>query len=362
LKNALIICAMALLLAGGALAGTVTLDMNGFPNITGGQVTGPGLEKAIPLPPKQQQVTLDGLQAGATYAVDFFHNSGPGSSDFQFTMNAAGIGVVSVIYNDEKIQVLDGFTAGQAILTLKTFPIVYNANGGQTGQYFIQGLTEAYTLPADGAPQRLIAVPGCYPVDNLCNTGGGNEDYAFAVDSEGKVSGWESIYIVGKDEVRKRNADEYAEFKDNAVSPRAAKVHFRIEASGNVNWHPTHKPGEVAGAAPVYEFDMPMTVGSGGLNIWSFGTWEVTGGDAVLFDGKPATGAKGDNDYHFLPILRYNLEKKAFYFETLHGPDTTTIGEAKGAYDGGDAPLSVKVTATIVPEPKTEEKPKEPAK
>jgi len=362
LKNVFIACGLVVMLAAGALAGAVTLDMNGFPNAAGGQVTGPGLEKPIVLPPKQQQVTLDGLQGGATYGVDFFHNSGPGSSDFQFTMNAAGTGVASVAYSDEKIQVLDGFTAGQAALKLKTFPIIYNANGGQTGVYFIQGLCEAYKVPADGAPLKLTAVPGYYPVDNLSNSGGGNEDFAFAVDSEGKVKGWESTYVVGKDEVRKRNADEYAEFKDNAVSLRTAKVHFLIVASGNVNWHGTHKVGEVTGTAPVYEFDMPMTVGAGGLNIWSFGTWEVTGGDTVLFDGKPATGTKGENDYHFYPTLRYNLEKKAFYFETLHGPDTTTIGEAKGSYDGGDTPLSVKVTATIVPEPKAEEKAKEPAK
>ncbi|MHB0937943.1 MAG: hypothetical protein ACYC6A_16265 [Armatimonadota bacterium] len=360
MRNTLIVCGLALALAGSVLAGTVTLDMNGFANLTGGQVTGTGLEKAIPLPAKEGQVKLEGLQAGGTYQVDFFHNAGEGSSDFTFTMNAEGTGVAEVAKGGGKYDMLDGFTPGQATLKLKTFPINYNANGGQTGVYFIQGLVEAYKLEAGKGAQPLTAIPGCYSVDNLYNTGGGNEDFAFTVDSEGKVSGCESIYIIGKDEERKRNADEYAEFKDSAVNPRTAKVHFLIEGSGNVNFHGTHRVGEITGTAPVYEFDMPMTVGSGGLNLWSFGAWEVTGGDAVLFDGKPATGTKGENDYHFYPVLRYDLEKKAFHFETLHGPDTTVIGEAKGTYDGGDTPLSVKVTATIVPEPNDEEKAEEP--
>jgi hypothetical protein len=221
---------------------------------------------------------------------------------------------------------------------------------------------ERYKLEADKGPQTLTAIPGTYTVDNLCNAGGGNEDYAFMLDDTGKVSGIESSYVISKEQTGKRNGDEYAEYKDNIVSPRMAIIHFKVEASGTVSIFGTHKLGKPAVTGTTYEIDMPATVGSAGLNIWSFGKWEVTGGDAVLPNGKPATGTLGENDYHFYPILRYNMEKKAFYFETLHGPDTTSIGEAKGFYDGNARELSVKVTATIVPEKPTEEKAKEPAK
>ena len=349
-----LLCGLAL--AGGALAGTVTLDMNGFPNIAGGQVTGAGLEKAILLPAKQAQVVLEGLQGNSTYQVDFFHNAGEGSSDFSFTTNADGTGVASVTKGGSQHEMIDAFVADQPVLKLKTFPVVYNANEGQTGVYFIQGLAEAYKLEAGKGAQTLTAIPGRYSVDNLYNAGSGNEDFVFLADDTGKVSAVESTYQIAKNLLKTRNGDEYAEYQDNAVSPRVAKVRLRIEASGAVNWHPTHRQQQVTGEAGTYEMELSQTVGSGGLNIWSFGKWEVTGGDAVLPDGQPAMGTKGENDYHFYPILRYDLAKKAFYFETLHGPDTSVIGEAKGFYDGNENPLSIKITATIIPA-----KPAEPA-
>lgn len=336
--------------ASAALAGAITLDMNGFPNIAGGQVTGPGLDKPIPMPPKQQQVTLDGLQAGATYGVDFFHNSGPLSSDFLFTMNDAGTGVAKVTPMEPTFTLIDGFQANAATLKMKTFPVVFNANKGQTGVYFIQGLSVAYQAPADGLPQKYTAMPGYYPVDMLYNTGGGNEDFAFVVNDKGEVGAVESTLVIGKDETRKKDANEYAVFEKNEVQPRFVKVHYHIEASDPVNFFGSHKVGEVTANGAVYDFDMPQTIGSGGVNVWSFGKYEVTGGDASLWNGKPTVGVKGDNDYHFVPVLRYDLEKKVFYFETNHGKDTTVKGEAKGFFDGNEKELTVKVTATIVPE------------
>jgi len=345
--------------ASAALAGAITLDMNGFPNIAGGQVTGPGLDKPIPMPPKQQQVTLDGLQAGATYGVDFFHDSGPLSSDFMFTMNDAGTGVAKVTPSEPTFTLLDGFQANATTLKIKTFPIVFNANKGQTGVYFIQGLSVAYQTPADGTPQKYTAMPGYYPVDMLYNTGGGNEDFAFVVNDKGEVGAVDSLLVVNKDESRKKDANEYAIFEKNEVQPRFTLVHFHIEASDAISFHASHRVLNFTANAPVYDLDLPMTVGSGGLNVWSFGKFEVTGGDASLWNGKPTVGVKGDNDYHFEPVLRYDQEKKVYYFETNHGKDTTVKGEAKGFFDGNEKELTVKVTATIVPE---KEKPAEVVK
>lgn len=343
-----VLCALPL------LAGTITLDMNGFANLAGGQVTGPGLEQPIKMEPKADKVVLANLQADQTYGVDFFHNSGKQSSDFLFTMNAAGTGVESVKFAEGIDTLLDGFTAGQNVLKLKTHKVVFNANSGLTSVYFIQGAIQPYALAADKGPQELTLVPGYYAVDNLNNTGGGNEDFAFFVDAKGQAGPIDSAYPISKDEMRVRDANEYATFEKNAVSPRATKVKIHIEASVPVNFHPTGKIGEVTRNEGVMDFEMTMTVGAGGLNVWSFGKYEVTGGDVTLFDGKPAMGVKGENDYHFYPVLRYDLKKQAFYFETLHGPDITVVGEAKGFIDGNVDPLTVKVTATIVPEPKPE--------
>ena len=86
----------SLFLAGlpdAALAVTVTLDLNGFPNVTSGQAYGPGVDKPIPLPAGKEKIDLPNLTAGGIYQVDFFHNSGEDGSDFSFTINAAGTGV-----------------------------------------------------------------------------------------------------------------------------------------------------------------------------------------------------------------------------------------------------------------------------
>ncbi len=333
------------------LAGTVTLDMNGFQNLAGGQITGPGLDTPIKMEPKAPTITLQNLQAGATYGVDFFHNTGAMSSDFQFTMNAAGTGVQAVRCAEGIDTLFDGFTPDTATLKLQTFKIVYNANSGQTGVYFIQGLVEAYKLAADKGPQELLAIPGTYPVDNLCNTGGGNEDFAFFVDAKGQAGPVDSVYPIRKDEMRTRDANEYATFAKHEIRPRTCTVTFRLEASAPVNFFGTHKLGEITANGNVYEFASKMTVGAGGLNVWSFGKHEVTGGDATLPDGTSTVGTKSENDYHFYPVLRYDLTRQAFYFETLHGPDATVTGAATGFFDGNENPLTVKVTATIAPEP-----------
>jgi hypothetical protein len=337
--------ALSLMIATAASAADVTIDMNGFPDLTGGHVNGPGLTEPVKFTSDDTKVEVKGLQAGQTYSVDFYHNSGESSSDFTFRINDAGTGVESVSLAGEKYSIVKDFKKGDATLTLDTVDIVYNANAAQTGNYGVSGLIAATGMSS--MPQKLKAVPGWYAVDNLYNTGGGNEDYQFVVDSNGKTG-----------PAGDRDA-EYAEFDGNQVKPRAAVVHFKIEASGGVNYHASHVPTAAAINGTVYEFDVPLTIGSGGINLWSFGDYTVTKSNVMAPETRnedgtverhKLEGVKGTNDLHFYPRLRYDLAKKAYYFETTdaEGRSTTATAEATGTYDGGDKPLTITITATIV--------------
>ena len=326
-------------------AATVTIDFNGFPNLRGGQVSGPGLEAGpIPLPAKADKVELKGLQAGGTYGVDFFHNAGENSSDFLFTVNAAGTGVDEVTAGGGQFEMLTGFTRGANVLKLATFDVVYNSNLGQAGDYFISAAIGPQGQ--NSKPQTLKLIPGYYPVDNLYNTNGGEEDFAFIVDAKGKV---QPVGI----------AEEFAVFEGNQIKPRAALVHFKISASLPVNYHASHPTTEAVIKDNVYEFDMAMPVGGGGVNVWTFGECTVTNSNVTLAntikeDGTVVSnkleGWKGANDFPFYPRLRYDEQLKAFYFQT---PDImvhaeTALAEATGKVDGGEQPLTVTVSATIV--------------
>jgi len=337
-----------------ASAATVILDCNGFPNRSGGQVTGPGLDAPISLPAGVQKVTLANLQSGATYDVDFFHNAldadhpTQGSSDFNFVVAADGKGVESVGLGGGVFSMVADFKRGDSTLKLKTFPILYNANSAQTGSYYILGLIDAHTLPENSSPQKLLAIPGAYRVDNLYNSNGGKEDFTFVVNAEGKVGPAESSLPpdAKSTSVIFRSSEEFAEFNGAEVRPRATTVHIKIEASAAVNFNPTHGVTNVVAIAGTVDLDIPMAVGGGGLNLWSFGTNTVTGGNLITPDGDPEKGIKRDNDYFFYPLLRFDLDKKQFYFLTTEGATQTAIGEAEGAADDG-SPLKAKVTATI---------------
>jgi hypothetical protein len=190
-------------------------------------------------------------------------------------------------------------------------------------------------------------VPGLYPVDNLYNTNGGEEDFAFVVDAKGKV---EPVGI----------ADEFAVFDGNKIKPRAALVHFKITASGPINYNPTHPlSGDAVMKDNTYEFDMVVPVGGGGVNVWTFGDATVTRSNVPLADTRTEDGTvvphklegwTGTNDFLFYPRLRYDHALKTFYFQT---PDImvhsqTAFAEATGKVDGGEQPLTVRVDATIV--------------
>ena len=97
-RNTAILVSLLLVGAGARwlLGLDVTLDKNGHASLSGGQVTGPGLAAPIPITTDTNPVVLAGLQSNGTYWIDFFQNSGLGGSDFSFTVNADGTGIVSV--------------------------------------------------------------------------------------------------------------------------------------------------------------------------------------------------------------------------------------------------------------------------
>ncbi|MCX5658121.1 MAG: hypothetical protein NTW19_00165, partial [Planctomycetota bacterium] len=342
--------ALSMLLAGTSWAGVVTLDLNGFPNAVGAVVNGPGLAAAIKIAPGQAKAALEGLQAGQAYYVDFLHNSGDDSSDFLFTMNAKGDGVESVSLGGGKHTMVAGFKPGDATLVMNARDIVFNANGGQTGPYYIQGLFALGSLPPNAGPQKLRAIPGLYAVDALYGSGGKSEDFTFIVGSEGTVSAGPTTCIdeSGK-AVPGSGAPEHATYAGNAVTIRAALVHFRIVAPKPpaFNVYSAITPPRVDGS--ITEFDLIMNIGSTGILIWSFGPNTVTRSDLVTGYGKPFVWAKSDNDLWFAPRLRYDVKKGQYFFETTKGPANTVMAEASGTEDDKATPLvGVEVTATIV--------------
>lgn len=320
-------------LARTTLAATILLDLNGFPNVTGGQISGAGLAQSIPLPPGKQRIELSNLTGGSTYSVDFFHNTGDNSSDFSFTVSKDGSGVESIAHPGKKFRMVKDFKPGTTTLTLNTHAITYNANGAQTGVYYIHGLLDNGAIKADAGPVKLIAAPGLYRVDNLYNSGMGNEDFSFIVDSSGHVS-------AGPE------GGEYAEFSGSSISPRAVNVHFKITSTTPLSYHAMQAVHAATSAGNVYDLDMMITVGSSGLNIWSFGHSEVLRSNLVAPNGKPLQGATATNDFTFFPRLRYD-RKKGFFFQTTEGPADSAHAEVTGTADDGKTKLAAIVSATI---------------
>ncbi|NQU10266.1 hypothetical protein HQ590_05725 [bacterium] len=343
--------------ATAGLAATITIDFNGFPFTVGGQVTGPGLDNPISMPPFAKTAVLDDLQAGPTYRVDFFHDdTSDGASDFDFVVAADGKGVASVALGDGAYQGLDGFKPGDRMLKLKTFAITVNANSGQTGPYYIPGLTEA--LPPDSGPQKFTVIPGHYRVDNLSNTAGGLEDYKFVINGDGQLAPGGPLIPgivlppVGSPAVLAfTDSREFAEFTGTEIRPRSVRVRFKVEMAGPMQYNPSQPVTNVVVDGTVVELDMLMPVGGGGLNVWAFGTNTVNGGTVVKPDGQPDVGTRRENDYLFNPLLGYDRTKQQFYFVTTRGPSQTVTGETKGLADDGVTPLQAKVTATITAPP-----------
>ncbi|MAE61766.1 MAG: hypothetical protein CMJ49_10475 [Planctomycetaceae bacterium] len=349
-----------------AWAVDITLDLNGFANAAGGTVHGVKLPRQIPLPADAPMVVLPGLEAGETYQVDFYHNAGRGSSDFSFTINAAGTGVAKVSRGGEKHKMVTGFRPGDTTLKLNTHQIIYNANAGQTGSYYVPGLIKPHTLKRDLGAQTWTVIPGTYSVDNLYNSGRGNEDFKFLVSSTGRVRSSDFSYSVDKKRSLKMNSREYAIFRKSEVSPRVVTVRFHIESSSPVNYHTTHTASKTTRKGNIIDVEMPITVGCGGLNIWSFEKVRVAESDYIQPDGKLSARTETINDFHFVPWLRYDM-KRGFYFATSLEPPKGKPGKVKfaktvrataeGNFDDDGPPLKVTVTATIIDPPKPTTRP-----
>jgi len=348
----LLICFASILFCTSAWGTTIQLDLGGFPNTTGGQVSGPGYSPdVLKFPPGPGVITLDKLAAGGTYSVDFYHNSGKASSDFLLTINADGAGVESVTKGGGTHEMIVDFKPGATTLKLRTFPIVFNSDGSHTGQYHISGLLAAYKLSVSSGPQTFVAIPGIYSVDNLQNSGNRNEDYQFIVSDTGELSsaGTNTISLEDGAFIPGPDTNEFVAFNGNAIRVRAALVRIRIESPRPVACHSTFPSTRIKWADGAGEFEELMIVGCAGANIWSFGPSEVTASNFIRPDRRPWIGAKTENDFLFLPWLRYDLEKKEFYFLTIDGPSRTATAEVKGMLDDKITPLEgVKITATIV--------------
>jgi len=211
---------------GATLATDITLDFNGFTDLAGGFISGPGFSHITFSPLGPAPLLITNVSAGGSYSVDFFHNSGAGGSDFSFTINGAGTGVASVGLGGGEHTMVTGFTPGDTTVTLNSHTITYNANGGQKGNYYLYGLIPAHSLGQNSPPQTKVAIPGWVAVDNLYNTGLNNEDYLFTVRSDGTVSAY-------------TNAPHHAEFAtfDGAnVNPRSILVHYSVQSSTNLSF------------------------------------------------------------------------------------------------------------------------------
>jgi hypothetical protein len=334
--------------ASAASAATVTLDLNGFVS-PGGSITGEGIADPIPIPSTEKIIKLENLQAGMTYRVDFFHNTGDDSSDFEFIMNKEGTGVGTVSLGGGRHTMVADFKPGTTELKLNTFDVTFNPDKAQTGGFNIPGMTRG-RMDRNSEPVTAKLIPGKYSVENFGGPPGANI-YEFIVDSRGKVG-------------PSGSSDEYAAFVDSAVKPRVAKVHFKIVASGPIEYNTSHQIASATTAAPtatenINEFDMFVPVGGAGVTVTTFGPSRVELSNVVLPDGRPFQGTRGDEDVTFNPRLCFD-SRRGFFFETMRGPMTAVMANVTGQLRDKQTELTAKFTATIVPKPAPTTRPTTP--
>jgi hypothetical protein len=236
-------------------------------------------------------------------------------------------------------KMVTGFKPGDTTLKLNTREITYNDGGRQKGSYYLAGATAAHTVPADKGPLKFLTIPGYLSVDNLTNTASGREDFAFTVDSEGKVGPRPGA-----------GAAEFAEFEGSTVRPRAARVMLTIRSVTPIVIDLSHAPISKTVEGNVTKLDMYLPIGGGGLSAWSFGPSRVVRTTLTRPDGKSAEGEQAVNDFRFYPIVRYD-DQKGFMFETTRGLAKEVGAVVTGMTDDGKAELNVEFTATIVADP-----------
>lgn len=376
-------------LGAGAHAIDITLDKNGYEPVAGGQVTGTGLPAPIPIRVDAKPLLLPGLQSNGVYSVDFFHNAGLGGSDFTFTINAEGTGIDSVSSGGTTFVVVKDFAPGATNLVLNTFPVTFNAN--RTMSYYYVGGLIAYGSVTNSEPITRPALPGWYRVDNVFNSGEGNEDFSFVVKPDGTVAP-DTGRFVHKDYVpgasnegyaflmnadgtgswvftNAPNYEEYARFEGSQVYPRACHIHFRVESSTNnpapftYTWQPLLHPTNYvrpAGDLPfVYEFDVVLPPGNSGKPFNELGSNTVVRSNvmqpaagSIHTPGPPLEGTSSPGDFYFRPRLRHGVPvgsvstNAAFYWQGTSGASNVAFAVVEGVFDDG-TPVKMSVTATI---------------
>ncbi len=349
----LIVASLALA-ASTSLAGAgITIDLNGFPAHTGLQI-GDGVNPLVyqSFSSPGASISLGTLLPNTTYNMDWYHNSGVGSSDSYFITGATGDEVVFVSnnqYNAGPASMATGFTPGDSTIYMNTQTVTYNANNvanvsGQTGTYYINGSTGA--IGANAGPQIIKALPGYVSVDNLYNPGQSTEDYAFFV-GDGTTSAMPGF-------------EQYAGFSGLSVSPKSIIAHFKVESDHSLGTiylsykQPVFNTATVQSGPTTWEytFDIVLTPGNAGQLIADFenGQNQTFGatGDAVKGDGSPWAGSVVVGDVSWAPKLAQAGD--LYWFVTTGGPSNSTFSTISGTLDGSD-PVNLTITATLIPEP-----------
>lgn len=316
------------------LADGVTIVLNGYPNVGGARVHGPGVSLVIPEGAEKAVVT--GTKASQIYTVTFAGQSGEGSANFSFAMNENNKGVAFVDLGGQVHEVVKNFQPGSSTLLLNTRRITLNANSGQTAQFLVIGLAKTQSMKLNPGPIDVMALPGVYAVDNVQNGGAGNEDYRFTVNDRGIVGA-----VPG--------SEEHAAFEGSSIKPRAVMVQYIVEAPKALHVISAYPPvtSEFENGMLRHVIEARVAIGSGGINVASFGNHTVDESNLIKPDGKPLKGDTSKNDLLFRPRMRFAADK-GYFFDTTDGPSQTVTATASGFYDDNITPLQVTVKATIL--------------
>ena len=326
----------------------ITLNKNGYASIANGQLTGTGIIIPQTLGNTSAPASFTGLLANTTYSLDFFGTSGTGSSDFSFKVNAAGTGIESVSLGGSVNNMVVGFNPGDTTLMLNTGPIVTNANQKMNGNHSVNRLYANSGVNYPATPN--IAVPGIYAVDNLYNSGSGNEDFQFKVNDTFQTSA--ETGVAGPNPGIPFS--EYATFSGNQVNVRSELVHFIVDTN-------VAMAGAIHSTSPMLnyttsmggthiEFDMNLMIGAGGIFFSDYGNFDTISSNAFRPDGSAYDTYSGINDFAFYPTLRYDGTSNANgYYWLGPGPgiENEVTAYVEGFRDGNLIPLNLTVTAIM---------------
>jgi hypothetical protein len=197
-----------------------------------------------------------------------------------------------------------------------------------------------------------FAIPGGQRIDNRYNSGAGNEDFTYLVDSSGNAfaapgNGGGPTGIPNS---------EYATFSGNEVNIRTETVHYVLKSNAIVSVLKNQTALNSTGWIPVtggyqLEYDVNMPIGGSGVNVSSFGDFNVDASNMALPDGSSLQGVSGTNDFLFRPTLRYDgTSNGTGYYWLGPGPgiDNIVSAEVTGFFDGGHtSPINLSIMAIL---------------